>query len=95
LTKSIAEALQKRGFSFIEVVTPCSTLYARLNRLGEGLDLLKFYHDHSIIRHGADTKGLNIDFQKEIVVGKFVDEERPTFLDSLNEGLKKTLGGKS
>ncbi|MCK4700096.1 MAG: hypothetical protein KAT38_07165, partial [Bacteroidales bacterium] len=31
VTKSIQEALNKRGFSFIEVITPCVTLYARRN----------------------------------------------------------------
>ena len=38
-TKSIAEALVKPGFSFIEVISPCPTLYARRNRLGSGLGL--------------------------------------------------------
>ncbi|MFQ6091366.1 MAG: thiamine pyrophosphate-dependent enzyme [bacterium] len=94
LTNSMAEALQKRGFSFIEIIAPCSTLYARKNRLGTGLDLMKFYHDSSVIQHGANTKDLDIQFQKEIVVGKFVDKERPTFLDAMNERLSQVLGDK-
>jgi 2-oxoglutarate ferredoxin oxidoreductase subunit beta len=56
VTKSIQEALNKRGFSFIEVITPCVTLYARRNRLGDGLNLLKYYYDMSEIQHGADTQ---------------------------------------
>lgn len=94
LTNSITEALLKKGFSFIEVIAPCATLYARRNRLGTGLDLMKFYHDHSVIRHGANTKDIDIGFQKEIVVGKFVDKERPTFLEAMNEHLSKVLGDK-
>ena len=92
LANSIAEALQKKGFSFVEVISPCSTLYARMNRLGSGLDLMKFYHDNSIIKHGADTRELDIEFQKPITVGKFVDRERPTFLDALNARMGKVLG---
>ena len=94
LTNSIAEAFNKRGFSFIEVVAPCATLYARLNRLGSGLDIMKYYHDTSIIKNGADTRELEIEFQKPIIVGKFIDRERPTFLDAMNRQLSRTLGSR-
>ncbi len=94
LTKSIQEALQKRGFSFIEVITPCVTLYARRNRLGDGLNLLRYYYENSEIRHGADTRTLDIGYQGKIIVGKFVDIEKPTFLDCMNNHLRKVLGNK-
>ena len=94
VTKSMEEALQKRGFSVIEIVTPCSTLYARRNRLGDGLNLMQFYHDNSEIKHGADTRDLAIGYQTKITVGKFVDIEKPTFLDMYNEGNAKRLGDK-
>ena len=94
VTKSIQEALSRRGFSFIEVITPCVTLYARRNRLGDGLNLLKYYYDNSEIHHGADTRTLDISYQGKLVVGKFVDKEKPTFLDAMNEHLGKVLGDK-
>ena len=40
LMQSIEEALSRKGFSFIEVVSPCTTLYLRRNRLGDGVDAL-------------------------------------------------------
>jgi 2-oxoglutarate ferredoxin oxidoreductase subunit beta len=92
LTKAFGEALQKRGFSFVEIICPCSTLYARLNKLGTGLDLMKFYHDNSEVRHGADPTELDIGFQEKIICGKFVDIERPTFLDAMNEWYGRTFG---
>jgi len=94
LTKAMTEALEKPGFSFVEIIAPCSTLYARRNRLGTGLDLLKFYHDNSEIKHGADLNTLDIDFQKKIIVGKFVDKDKPTFVDNWNNHLKNKLGEK-
>ncbi len=94
LTRSFGEALQRRGFRFIEVIAPCSTLYGRLNKLGTGLDLMRYYHDNAEIRHGADTRDLGIDFQKEIVCGKFIDEEQPTFLDRMHEHYRERLGDK-
>lgn len=92
LTKSIKEAIAKKGFSFVEVLAPCPTLYSRRNKLGDGLDQMIYYKDNSEIRNGADTKTIPLDFQGRIVVGKFVDKERPTYLDAMNEYYKQKLG---
>ncbi|KPJ53591.1 2-oxoacid:ferredoxin oxidoreductase subunit beta [candidate division TA06 bacterium DG_24] len=92
--KSIAEAMRKPGFSVVEIICPCSTLYARRNRLGDGLELMKFYHENSIIKHGADPRDVDIDFQSPIVVGKFVDRDRPTFIDGYNRAMTAKLGEK-
>jgi len=94
VTKSMQEALDKKGFSLIEVIAPCVTLYARRNRLGDGLNLLKFYYDNSVIQHGADTRTLDIGYQGKMICGKFIDRERPTFLDGMNAHMKKVLGDK-
>jgi 2-oxoglutarate ferredoxin oxidoreductase subunit beta len=92
LTKSFSEALHRKGFRFIEIVTPCATLYSRLNRLGSGLDLMRFYHDNAEIKHGADTRELDIRFQERIICGKFIDEERPTFLEMMDAHYGEVLG---
>ncbi len=94
LAKAMAEALEKKGFSFVEVITPCPTLYERRNRLGDGLDMMKFFKENSIVDHKADTRSVAIGFQKQIVCGNFVNRDRPTFIDARNEQLKKTLGDK-
>jgi 2-oxoglutarate ferredoxin oxidoreductase subunit beta len=94
LTRAFSEAIQRKGFRFIEVITPCATLYSRLNRLGSGLDLMRFYHDNAEIHHGADTREVDIAFQERIVCGKFVDTEKPTFLDAKDAHYDKVLGDK-
>ena len=94
LTNSMSEALRKKGFSFIEVIAPCSTVYARRNRLGSGLDLMKFYHDNCEIKNGANPEEADIGFQSKIIVGKFVDKEKPSFIDNMHVGLKRALGDK-
>jgi 2-oxoglutarate ferredoxin oxidoreductase subunit beta len=94
LVNSIAEALVKPGFSVVEVISPCANYYARINRLGTGLDLMKFYHDSCIIKNGEDTRNLDIEFQKPIIIGKFIDRDRPTFLDAYNSRLKEVMGEK-
>jgi 2-oxoglutarate ferredoxin oxidoreductase subunit beta len=94
VTKAFVDCIQRKGFRFIEVIAPCSTLYARLNKLGSGLDLMRFYHDNAEIRHGADTREIDMDFQGRIVCGKFVDQERPTFLEMMREQYTRILGDK-
>ena len=83
LTNAITEAMQKKGFSFVEVLPPCPSSFGRRNRMGTALDLLKFYHERSVIRNDIDPKDAVLDFDGELVVGKFVDIERPTFLGQL------------
>ncbi len=92
LTRAFGEGLQRRGFRFIEVVAPCSTLYARLNRLGSGLDLLRHYHDNAEVRNGADTRDVGMGFQDRIVCGRFVDTDQPSYLDMMAEHYGTTLG---
>lgn len=81
LRSSISEALEKRGFSFVEVITPCPSSFGRRNRMGTALEMMKFYQGRSVIRGDIDPKDASMDIDREITVGKFVDIERPTFMD--------------
>ncbi len=92
VTQSIEEALQRKGFSFIEIVSPCTTLYLRRNRLGDGVDMLQDYQEKTILKHGADTRETAIDFQGKIVIGKFVDKQKPTYLEAVDKCCVKLVG---
>jgi 2-oxoglutarate/2-oxoacid ferredoxin oxidoreductase subunit beta len=91
ITHAMTELLRKKGFAFLEILSPCPTLYQRRNRLGDGLEALQYYKEVSVVKHGADTREVGISYQGPIVVGKFVDIERPTFLETMNEQLARTL----
>jgi 2-oxoglutarate ferredoxin oxidoreductase subunit beta len=77
LTDSIEEALSKKGFSFIEVLSPCPVNYGRRNK-EQPLDTLKIYQEKTIIRNNAHPTELDIDFDRGIILGNFVDVEKPT-----------------
>jgi 2-oxoglutarate ferredoxin oxidoreductase subunit beta len=77
LTDSINEAINKKGFSFIEVLSPCPINYGRRNK-EKPLDTLKLYQDNTIIKNGADPVTADIDFNRGVILGKFVDTERNT-----------------
>ncbi len=92
ITESIEGALNHKGFSFVEIISPCTTLYVRRNRLGDGLDSLQYYHDECEIKHGADTRETEIDFQGKILMGKFVDKRRLTFDEAVNNHYVNVIG---
>lgn len=77
LERAITEALHKRGFSMIEVLSPCPTYYGRMNKLGNGLELIKYFRDNSIVKQGINPAHAGVGINGQIVVGKFVDIERP------------------
>jgi 2-oxoglutarate ferredoxin oxidoreductase subunit beta len=92
LVQSIEEALSRKGFSFIEIISPCTTLYLRRNRLGDGVDALQFYQENAVLKHGADTRDLAIDFQEKIIIGKFVEKDKPTYIEALDGQCVKAVG---
>ena len=92
LARSMQEVLSKPGFSFIEILSPCPTLYQRRNKMGDGLDTMKFYKQMSKIKNGAPTSEVGLTKAGEIIVGKFVDRSRSHFADNLREQMLHTLG---
>jgi 2-oxoglutarate ferredoxin oxidoreductase subunit beta len=78
---AMMEGMNKRGFSFIEVISPCPTGYARRNKLGSSLDLMRFYRDNSYLTDELDPENTALPLRGRVAVGKFVDREKPTFTD--------------
>jgi len=92
LTRSMTEVLHKRGFCFIEVLSPCPTLYQRRNKLGDALETMKYYKAASKIKNGAPTGEVALSKQGEITVGKFVDRDRPDYLELMRQQYTTQLG---
>lgn len=86
LTQSIQEALCKSGFSFVEIIAPCPTAFGRRNRLGSALEMIKLYERSSVIRNDVHPDETVIREGHKMVLGKFVDIERPAFSQPLCGG---------
>ncbi|MGB3480088.1 MAG: thiamine pyrophosphate-dependent enzyme [bacterium] len=74
LMYSMIDTLSKRGFSVIEVISPCLIYYPDSKRIGDAAELMKFYDDNSVIKHGEPTEDLDIRVRNKIILGKFVDK---------------------
>jgi 2-oxoglutarate ferredoxin oxidoreductase subunit beta len=92
LTRSMTEILTKRGFCFIEILSPCPTLYQRRNKLGDGLDTMKYYKERSKTKHGAPTSEVALTMTGDIIVGKFVDRDRPDYMELMRGQMIEQLG---
>jgi pyruvate/2-oxoacid:ferredoxin oxidoreductase beta subunit/Pyruvate/2-oxoacid:ferredoxin oxidoreductase gamma subunit len=97
---TLRRALAHPGFSFVEVIAPCSTAYARWNREGRGLDdkklgrrgLETMKHYQKIGRtipeahpKDADIKVNEIGEITEIIEGEFLDEDRPDLQSAIDQ----------
>lgn len=81
LTEAIEQAILNRGFSFVEVLSPCPINYGRRNK-EKALDTLKLYQERSIIKNDAHPTELDIDLTKRVILGNFVQVEKPTCVDN-------------
>ncbi|MBP1624900.1 MAG: 2-oxoglutarate ferredoxin oxidoreductase subunit beta [Acidobacteria bacterium] len=90
--KAMKEAMQKKGFSFVEIISPCPTLYGRRNHLGDGLEMMQYYRENSVIKNGADTREVGLPFNGKITCGKFVDRDRPHYLEVYNQKMAAKFG---
>ncbi len=81
---AVLRSMQKTGFCFIEVLSPCPTSFGRANNIGDGLHEVDIYRERCRIENGAtNLEELDIDLideNKSITVGNFVDVERKPFM---------------
>jgi 2-oxoglutarate/2-oxoacid ferredoxin oxidoreductase subunit beta len=80
LKQSIKRGLIKKGFSFIEVISPCTTGYGRHNNMSP-VDMMRSLRKVGKIKKVHPTEAI-CDPEKEIVLGDFVDFEKPTYNDA-------------
>ncbi len=88
LTASIKKMLQKKGFGFIEVISPCPEIFGRRNKMRTGLEMMEWFKKVSVIENFSDPAKAEVS-RDRIVVGEFVDTEKPTFEEILYETIKK------
>jgi len=84
LTESIKKALQKEGFSFIEVVSQCPELFGRHNKMETSIKMMQWFKEASEVQHFSDPAKAEIT-PNRIVVGEFADIEKPSYGRLLRE----------
>jgi 2-oxoglutarate ferredoxin oxidoreductase subunit beta len=88
LTQSIKRMLQKRGFCFVEVLSPCPEIYGRYNKMRSGLEMMGWFRKASVIDSFSDPSKAEITPER-IAVGEFVDIEKLSYERMLHEKISK------
>ena len=74
LVDQLAEAIQHKGFSVVEAVADCPTLYGRLNKIGNAPQMLLDFKDRAVTINQAQ-KLSEEELQGKLVIGKFVNRD--------------------
>jgi 2-oxoglutarate ferredoxin oxidoreductase subunit beta len=96
LEKLITMALEKKGFSVVEILSPCPTAYGRRNKMANPVDMMKWLKDNVVPRERLE-KMSDEDGKTKIGSGVLWDVDRPEFTaeyDKLIEKLKAESASK-
>jgi len=88
LVESIEKMLQKEGFSFIEVITPCPEIFGRRNKMTTGIEMMNWFKNASDIQNNYDPAKAEITSER-IVLGEFINIEKPTYDRLLRDMISK------
>ena len=78
LVESIKKMLQKEGFSFVEVITPCPEIFGRHNKMRTGIEMMNWFKKASDIQNNSDPAKAEITSER-VVLGEFIDIEKPAY----------------
>jgi len=87
LTASIKKAIQKKGFSFIEVITQCPVQFGKKTGAGSAVQMMREYKERAISVKEA-AKLSEEERAKRIVVGELLDKAKPEMVEEI-EKIKK------
>jgi len=72
----IVEAVKKRGFAVVEVISNCHVQYGRRNKLGGAVDMILGFRDNSVsVRKAATMESKELE--GKITIGVLADRELP------------------
>jgi 2-oxoglutarate ferredoxin oxidoreductase subunit beta len=82
MEKTIKKAIQKKGFAFVEVLSQCPVEFGRKTGIGNSVQMLEWYKGKSMTL--ARAQGMKAEeLRDKIVVGEFVDIEKPELIETL------------
>ena len=97
--KYIKNALRHKGFSLVEIISQCPTIYGRLNNMGSPVEMLKWQRDNAIPlekvgdRWSSDEASMfKEDLGGKFLTGVFVDRETPEFVSEYYRMAEKMRG---
>jgi len=94
LLNSMQRAFQVQGLAFVEIVSPCPPTFGDLNNFEDALAMMQYFKTCSRVDDHADLSkvALTMKVPDPIIVGNFVDLQKPTYHDIERKSTEATLG---
>jgi 2-oxoglutarate ferredoxin oxidoreductase subunit beta len=89
LDKLIEGAMRKKGFSVVEVLTPCPTYYGRHNNQKNVVDMIKWQIENTVSAAKAARLAPET-LQGKIVTGVLLDRDRPEYIEEYEKLIERT-----
>jgi 2-oxoglutarate ferredoxin oxidoreductase subunit beta len=99
--KSIMDGIQKRGFSLIELMSPCPTAYGRRNKLGKIDALWDWYDKNSILIEDYDrimnfgTENEKAGIKDKFKIGVLQNVDKPGFFEEYERLVNRVVATES
>lgn len=92
LDRYIEQAILKKGFSLVEVVSYCHTTYGRINRLGTAVEMMRTIKDNSLTL-AASEKLPPEERQGKIIRGVLCNIDRLGYVDLYDQMIERVREG--
>lgn len=80
IEKLVVQALRKKGFAFVEVVSQCPTYYGRFNKFKSPVEMLYWQRDNTVnVKAAAKTKPEELE--GKLLTGVLADRDYPEFTE--------------
>lgn len=88
LLRSMKKAIEKKGFSFVEIVSQCPVSFGKMVNKRTASEFLRLYKESSININKAATMKEK-ELKDKIIIGEFIDIEKEEFTEVLRKLNKK------
>jgi 2-oxoglutarate ferredoxin oxidoreductase subunit beta len=88
MKEAIKKALMLKGFRFIEAVSQCPTAFGRRVGFKNAAEMVRWLKENSIPLEQAEKLNEE-DLTAKIVVGEFVQRQRPTLTETVSSKIKE------
>ncbi len=93
LEKLVAQAIRKKGFAFVDVISQCPTYYGRFNKFKSPVEMLYWQRDNTVNVKAAG-KMKPEDLEGKLITGVLADRDYPEFTELYDKLIADLAGGK-
>jgi 2-oxoglutarate ferredoxin oxidoreductase subunit beta len=91
-SRAIRKALERKGFTFVEILSQCPTAYGRRVKMPNPVDMIEWFKKLPIRKPDSPVE-YKVPTKEGQDLGEFVDREEPEFIDSLRQMAAGVGGG--